>query len=631
MPKKRQISRREPAGFAQQEQAIESQAMRYLSRFQHPDAALPIERSVAEVVSRLILFCKPMHRGSDFIRLGASAAGGLVWSEYVLEWVIDELRESPRRHARGEPVDESLQDCTRSHRQLALMKLSGDLIGEDVMRLSELVDPEELVNLSNEWFNPLIRDYPLRSRLAHDTLQWLRKSPVPESLPHQANAVFLADGLGLDPAGARLLDLIGLCIAAPALNNALATIDISDFKRGLRILANLIDCNEATIESLFHPDGMLRRCGVLERTQDPGGRHQHSSLDELLTCHNPRLRSALTQSFDSAQAFFASFLTAAAPSLIELSDVHHLRRFTEMTLPALRNASAQGEPGLNIMLYGPPGTGKTEYAKLLACEAGLQLFEVDCEDSDGTGLNTSDRLGSLILAMQSLKGRRDAMVLLDEAEDVFPDIHHLYAKDQGFNPDIAIADAGTGLRAGYKLVWGDKPCHGDVFHILHLCESLTNVLASVARGAATLRQAMDVKMNDAKEMGCGNTRSLQLGVARRAEMQTSGLAKDIKTLSQWLRRDVLELAGRCLATRVELFDFVTAELVAREHLDTKRIRPVRVALQNQRDDLLAFAGVLDGKLEAIAQTQNLPMHLVRQVCVLQRKSDTSPAYWQGWC
>ena len=138
-------------------------------------------------------------------------------------------------------------------------------------------------------------------------------------------------------------------------------------------------------------------------------------------------------------------------------------------------------------------------------------------------------------------------------------------------------------------------------------------------------------MNDAKEMGCGNTRSLQLGVARRAEMQTSGLAKDIKTLSQWLRRDVLELAGRCLATRVELFDFVTAELVAREHLDTKRIRPVRVALQNQRDDLLAFAGVLDGKLEAIAQTQNLPMHLVRQVCVLQRKSDTSPAYWQGWC
>jgi len=102
---------------------------------------------------------------------------------------------------------------------------------------------------------------------------------------------------------------------------------------------------------------------------------------------------------------------------------------------------------------------------------------------------------------------------------------------------------------------------------------------------------MDLKMDVAKEFGCGNSRALQLGLARRAEVQTSRLAKDIKTLTQWLRRDVLALAGPCLATRVELFDFVTAELVAREHLDSKRIRPVRLALQNQRDDLLAFAGI----------------------------------------
>ena len=81
------------------------------------------------------------------------------------------------------------------------------------------------------------------------------------------------------------------------------------------------------------------------------------------------------------------------------------------------------------------------------------------------------------------------------------------------------------------------------------------------------------------------------------------MAKDIKTLTQWLRRDVLELAGHCLATRIELFDFVTAELAKREHFDTKRRRPVCVALRNQRDDLLAFAGVLDSKLEAIAKTQ----------------------------
>jgi hypothetical protein len=108
-----------------------------------------------------------------------------------------------------------------------------------------------------------------------------------------------------------------------------------------------------------------------------------------------------------------------------------------------------------------------------------------------------------------------------------------------------------------------KPCHGDVFHILHQCESLANVLGSVAQGATTRRQAMDLKMDVAKVFGCGNSRALQLGMPRRAEVQTCRLAKDIKTLTQWLRRDVLALVGPCLATRVELFDFVTAELVAR--------------------------------------------------------------------
>jgi hypothetical protein len=209
-------------------------------------------------------------------------------------------------------------------------------------------------------------------------------------------------------------------------------------------------------------------------------------------------------------------------------------------------------------------------------------------------------------------------------------IHLLYARDQGFNPDYRVADQGAGLRAGQRLVWDDKPCHGDVFHLLHQCQNLANVLASVAQGAPSRRQAMDLKMNIAKEFGRGPSRSLQLGRARRAEKEAFQLAQDVRTLTQGLRRDVLALAGPCLASRFERFDFVTAEWLARERLDSKRIRAVRSALQNQRDDLLAFAGVIDVKLEAIAQTHHLSMSLVRQACVLHRKPSTSPLYGQGW-
>ena len=85
-----------------------------------------------------------------------------------------------------------------------------------------------------------------------------------------------------------------------------------------------------------------------------------------------------------------------------------------------------------------------------------------------------------------------------------------------------------------------------------------------------------------------------------------------------------------LATRHLLFDFIVEELVRREPVDPGRIRPLRVALQNQRDNLLAFAGVLDAKLSAIAHAYAIAEPLVREACLLHRLPSTSVAYWQGW-
>ncbi|MBV9747438.1 MAG: hypothetical protein JO157_01370, partial [Acetobacteraceae bacterium] len=122
----------------------------------------------------------------------------------------------------------------------------------------------------------------------------------------------------------------------------------------------------------------------------------------------------------------------------------------------------------------------------------------------------------------------------------------------------------------------------------------------------------------------------QLQRAREAETQAHRLASDVRTLLHWLRQDVLALAGPDLTTRRELFDFLVEELAARESEDTRRIRPVRVALQNQCCDLLAFAGVLDEKLAAVAHAHAVSELLVREACLLHRVPTTSPAYWQGW-
>ena len=206
-------------------------------------------------------------------------------------------------------------------------------------------------------------------------------------------------------------------------------------------------------------------------------------------------------------------------------------------------------------------------------------------------------------------------------------VHLLDASLQGLQPDYTIADAGQGLRAGQRAAWGDKPCHGDVFHIQHQCEALANTLARIAKGAKSRRKKLHAKT--------GKTRrdpdlTDRIALALHLERGAHALADDIRTLTAWLAHDALALAGPSLDIRIDLFDFIVAELGRCESDDPRRIRPVRIALQNQRDDLLAFAGVLDDKLATIARVQELPEHLVRAVCVLHRKPSTSPAYWQGW-
>ena len=53
---------------------------------------------------------------------------------------------------------------------------------------------------------------------------------------------------------------------------------------------------------------------------------------------------------------------------------------------------------------------------------------------------------------------------------------------------------------------------------------------------------------------------------------------------------------------------------------------MRIALRSQRDDLLAFAGVLDKKQTGIARPREISHSLVREACVLHGLPTTSTAH-----
>lgn len=124
--------------------------------------------------------------------------------------------------------------------------------------------------------------------------------------------------------------------------------------------------------------------------------------------------------------------------------------------------------------------------------------------------------------------------------------------------------------------------------------------------------------------------TIQQVKANRRERGLVARAQDVKILCQWFSHDVLALAGPDLAVRQKLFDFISAELQQREGKSYPTIRKLRKALNNQRDHLLAFAGVLDQKLAAIATRFELPLQAVRDICLLHRKHKTSNTYWEQW-
>ncbi len=83
--------------------------------------------------------------------------------------------------------------------------------------------------------------------------------------------------------------------------------------------------------------------------------------------------------------------------------------------------------------------------------------------------------------------------------------------------------------------------------------------------------------------------------ARKNEAELLKLASDIKILLYWRLIDILSLAGPPWAERLELMNFIIYELTVRESKAYKGIKSLRIALSHQKENLLAFAQVLDQK------------------------------------
>jgi hypothetical protein len=205
--------------------------------------------------------------------------------------------------------------------------------------------------------------------------------------------------------------------------------------------------------------------------------------------------------------------------------------------------------------------------------------------------------------------------------------------DQGFNPQATVADAGSSLRAGQAEALPNVPCQGDVFHIVSDLKAVVGFLENRAYGALETadqcerrrdRLRRPTKRRRAKP---AHGPAQRLRHARTASDEAVALAEDVALLVAWLRHDIFTVAGPCYSERCDLYDFVVAELKARASKCPHRLEPICRALENQRDDLLAFARRLDEDLEQLGQELQIPADLARCMLKTQSRDERDPRRW----
>lgn len=202
--------------------------------------------------------------------------------------------------------------------------------------------------------------------------------------------------------------------------------------------------------------------------------------------------------------------------------------------------------------------------------------------------------------------------------------------DRGFAPQATIADFAKGLRAGHRQALPGRPCRGDVFHALYEVGPLVRCLENRAYEAMDAQITLERKQATTERRRGRKDQSVvqKLLAGRSAETKAIRMADDVATLARWLRDDILAVSGPEYAVRRDLFDFVVAELRAREPAGPHRLKAVRTLLENQRDNLLAFALELDRELEALAQRWQIGVTTARTIMQMQALPTWDATRWK---
>ncbi len=231
-----------------------------------------------------------------------------------------------------------------------------------------------------------------------------------------ANVDLLARVLTLSETEKAILKKASLVKYSRDLRPVLVDCKAASAQEAFAMLGEVLHVPAAQIAETLRTGARLEMLGLIDT---PIADHNITDLGDLMRVSD-RLLPILLAQYKTDADMMAVFTRPAKATELTLADYPHVDADAKYLIALIKAATARGEKGINMLIYGPPGTGKTEFSKLIAKEAGCELYEVDCLDKDGNSLTGKERYRSLQVSQAFLRGRSTTALLFDEVEDVFP-------------------------------------------------------------------------------------------------------------------------------------------------------------------------------------------------------------------
>lgn len=180
--------------------------------------------------------------------------------------------------------------------------------------------------------------------------------------------------------------------------------------------------NYAELSKYFGRTGVFAKYGIIEYDDEVS-----INGEESLASIESYLRDQIADN-EISDADLIDVLVGKSPktNLTIAENFPHLSEEAAKISQIITQAYGQGKQGVNIAIYGPTGSGKTEFVKALASMMGMRLYSIGESESDNTQFSPDDkkiadkRMSSLLRAQAILKGDKEAILLMDEFEDLVP-------------------------------------------------------------------------------------------------------------------------------------------------------------------------------------------------------------------